>query len=125
MKRLQNPEILGMAGRGSRGEQARADGSILEEGVHLRWQMTPELGFPSGGFDVYRRGENYRKFLRCGSFREIDLGGIAWDPYDPEYNDQGVTIVPSGETGIITGCQPNEVFFCELPGGADGAAGLR
>jgi hypothetical protein len=116
LKRLQNPEILGMAGRGSRGELAQADGSILEEGVHLRWQMAPELGFPSGGFDIYRRGENYGKFLRCGSFREIDLGGIAWVSYDPDYTDEGVAIVASGDTQIIKGCPPNEVPSASFPG---------
>lgn len=116
MKRLQNPELLGMAGTGSRGDQARADGSIIEEGVHLRWQMAPELGFPSGGFDIYRRGENYLKFLRCGSFREADLGRVAWVPYNSEHYDVGVTIVASGETEVITGCHPNEVLSASFPG---------
>ena len=27
----------------------------IEAGVHLRWAMAAGLGFPSGGFDLYRR----------------------------------------------------------------------
>ena len=55
MNRYQNASLLGVIARGSSGGQARADGSSLEAGVHLRWQIEPALGFPKGGFDIYRR----------------------------------------------------------------------
>ena len=116
MKRLQKPELLGMAGRGSRGEQVRADGSTLEEGVHLRWQMAPELGFPSDGFDVFRRDENYWKYLRCGSFMEGDLDRINWIPYGDDITSKDVTIESSGDNEVITGCPPNEVLSASFPG---------
>ena len=28
---------------------------ILQPGVHLRWTFDPDLGFPTGGFDIFRR----------------------------------------------------------------------
>ncbi len=118
MERIQNPELLGMAGTGSRGEFTRADGSTLEEGVHLRWQMAPELGFPSGGFDVYRRDENYLKHLRCGSFMEGDLG-VRWVPYGDDVISPDVNITSSGEDEFTTACGLVEAHAASFPGVQD------
>jgi hypothetical protein len=43
LKRRQNPELLSMIGLGASGGQLRADGSNMERGIHLRWQMGEEI----------------------------------------------------------------------------------
>ena len=105
MAPLQNGELLGMAGKGMPGGQLRVDGSEIEAGGHLRWQMAQELGFPPLGFDVYRRDENYRQFLHCGSFREADIVGVAWLLYNQEDYDLGFAITFTGEVRLIHACQ--------------------
>jgi hypothetical protein len=104
MNRYQNANLLGMIGRGSSGGQARADGSSLEAGVHLRWQIDPALGFPKGGFDIYRRGENNGHYWRCGAFREADVVGVAWMPDDLKQPGPVVTLTFTGEAHIGPGC---------------------
>ncbi len=82
-----------MIGRGTQGGLRRVDGSDIEPGVHLRWQPAPELGFPSGGFDVYRRAENNGHYWRCGAYRAelqasfvVHAGGLTADGWvDPSY----------------------------------------
>jgi hypothetical protein len=101
---LQNGELLGMAAKGTPGGEPRLDGSDSEAGIHLRWQMAPELGFPPKGFDLYRRVENYRRFLRCGALREADVVGVRWVPYNQEHADAGFTITFSGEVDFVIAC---------------------
>jgi hypothetical protein len=113
---LQNGELLGMAGKGTPGGQLRVDGSEIEAGVHLRWQMAQELGFPPLGFDVYRRDENYRQFLHCGSFREADIVGVAWLPYNQEDYDLGFAITFTGEVRLIHACQQDNSYSAAFPG---------
>ena len=42
-------------GLGTDGGQALADGDELARGVHLAWTLRPDLGFPAGGYAVFRR----------------------------------------------------------------------
>ena len=51
----------------------------MEAGIHLRWQMGEDLGFPLFGFDLYRREEDLEPYTRCGRLVPTDRGGIAWD----------------------------------------------
>ena len=104
MNRYQNASLLGIIARGSSGGQARADGSSLEAGVHLRWQIEPALGFPKGGFDIYRRGENIGHYWQCGSFREVDVVGVAWMPDDLDHPGPAVILTFTGEGRIGPGC---------------------
>jgi len=114
---IQNGELLGMTGRGSRDNPSRVDGSTLEPGIHLRWQMNPHLGFPSGGFDIYRRNENYRKYLRCGSFFEKDLGGVSWSPFSDEHANQAYPSIEStGKVRVVAACQSNQKVSAAFPG---------
>ena len=114
---IQNGELLGMAGRGSKNDPLRIDGSTLEPGVHLRWQMNPVLGFPSGGFDVYRRKENYRRFLRCGSFFQTDNGDVLWIPYNDEVSSNSwPSITTTGRSRAIRACQMQEATSIAFPG---------
>ena len=68
-----------MTGLGTDGGQPLADGSQMEAGIHLRWQMGEDLGFPLFGFDLYRREEDLKPYTRCGRLVPTDRGGIAWD----------------------------------------------
>jgi hypothetical protein len=52
------------------GTEAGFDGAPLAPGVHLRWSILSELGWPSGGFEVYRRA-----WFR-GEFNDYSAG--AW-----------------------------------------------
>src|SRR3989304_4937742 len=58
-----------MVALGSQGQPERWFGPALENGVHLRWLFRPELGFPFGGFSLYRRAH------LAGTL--IELGGAA------------------------------------------------
>jgi hypothetical protein len=40
---------------GTDGGQPLLDGDQLAAGVHLLWSVRPELGFPVGGYHVWRR----------------------------------------------------------------------
>jgi len=44
-----------LVGLGTNGGQPLADGDRLALGVHLLWALWPELGFPAGGYHVWRR----------------------------------------------------------------------
>ena len=105
-----------MVGRGTRGGFRRADGSDIEPGVHLRWQISPELGFPSGGFDVFRRVENYRHYLRCGAFIEADVVGVAWRPYEFDDVRPGVSFTFPGQVSIVPGCTAGATNAASFPG---------
>src|SRR5690348_9548826 len=61
---------LALIGHGTDG----SDG--LERGVHLRWAFRREMGFPPGGFSLYRRATRAPKF-QCFSFGRIPLGDHA------------------------------------------------
>jgi hypothetical protein len=116
---LKNGELLGMVGKGTPGGQPRADGSEIERGVHLRWQMAQELGFPPGGFDIYRRGENYGQFLRCGNFREADVVGVAWSPYSDNHSHPSFSFQFSGDVRHVRGCERVEATAAAFPGVQD------
>jgi hypothetical protein len=116
MERYQNADLLAMIGAGSPGGRARADGSTLEPGVHLRWQFASELGFPKGGFDLYRRAENLGHYWRCGGFREADVVGIAWVPDDEDHVRPGVALEFRGESSIAAGCKAGFTNAASFPG---------
>ena len=116
MERYQNADLLAMVGAGSPGGRARADGSTLEPGIHLRWQCASELGFPKGGFDLYRRAENLGHYWRCGGFREADVVGIAWVPDDEEHARPGVTLEFAGASSIAAGCKAGFTNAASFPG---------
>lgn len=44
-----------MVALGCEGGPALWDDRAMEDGIHLRWMFRPELGYPLGGFDLYRR----------------------------------------------------------------------
>lgn len=44
-----------LAALGTDGGQPCANGDLLGLGVHLLWSIRPQLGFPQGGYDVWRR----------------------------------------------------------------------
>lgn len=116
MIRLQNAELLSMLARGTAGGLLRADGSESEPGVHLRWQTAPDLGFPSGGFDVYRRPENYRRFLRCGTFWGNDLGGVVWVSSGDDVDRPVLAVIASGEARVVKGCGEQNRTAAAFPG---------
>ena len=47
--------LLGLQGAAAAGGEPTFDGQAMPPGVHLRWSFAPELGFPPGGFWLYRR----------------------------------------------------------------------
>ncbi len=116
MDRYQNSDLLGMVGRGTLGGERRADGSDLESGVHLRWQTSPELGFPPGGFDLYRRPENNGHYWSCGVFRQADVVGVAWVPADDDHIRPGVGLTFDGAVHIGPGCDPGASNAAIFPG---------
>ena len=56
------------------GSESLFDGSSAISGVHLRWSFTPEIGFPRGGFELYRR--------RYHDAGEFGLQHGAWEKLD-------------------------------------------
>ncbi len=116
MDPYQNGNLLTMTSRGSTGGEPRVDGSALEQGIHLRWQTAPELGFPPGGFDLYRRRENNGHYWRCGSFREADVVGVAWVPADDDHVRPGVAFEFSGVVRITRGCDDQDRTAARFPG---------
>ena len=116
MERYQNGDLLGMIGRGTPGGLRRVDGSSIEPGVHLRWQLDPELGFPAGGFDVYRRNENNGHYWRCGSFIEVDVVGVAWYPHNTDHFRPGLTLTFTGRGHLVPGCTPGATDAASFPG---------
>src|SRR5262245_4014288 len=54
MPTVQQREWLSMLAMGSDGTKSLADGSTMVAGVHLRWSIAGNLGFPPDAFDVYR-----------------------------------------------------------------------
>ncbi|MEP7310475.1 MAG: hypothetical protein ABJA98_33645 [Acidobacteriota bacterium] len=107
----QNPDLLSMIGLGTDGGQPRADGSPMERGIHLRWQLGDALGFPPGGFDLYRRAENLDLMLRCGSVSQTPVGSVAWLPKSVGDSRPLVTLTASGKTSAVKGCGANAVKF--------------
>jgi hypothetical protein len=47
--------LLGLQGAVANGAEPTFDAQRMEPGVHLRWGFARELGFPPGGFWLYRR----------------------------------------------------------------------
>jgi hypothetical protein len=62
-----NGPVLGLVGHGTDG----SDG--IEPGIHLRWAFRREVGFPPGGFCLYR-GDARRPPLRCFAFGRVPQG---------------------------------------------------
>ena len=116
LERYQNGDLLGVIGRGTTGGLRRVDGSDIEPGVHLRWQTSPELGFPSGGFDVYRRAENNGHYWRCGAFQEADVVGVIWLPYEPGHIRPRVGLKFPGDVQIVPGCSAGATNAASFPG---------
>ncbi len=114
-QRKQNPDLLSMVGLGTSGGQLRADGSTMESGVHLRWQIGESLGFPPGGFDLYRRRQNLDLYARCGTLAVTDLGEIFWVPVS-EAGGQLMDFTPSGRGLAIRGCGQKTQSSISLPG---------
>lgn len=75
MLRWQQPEWLSLVALGTDGGQALADGSVMATGIHLRWDFESNLGFPTGGFDIFRR-EHLRGDQVCAVFFPRQGGGI-------------------------------------------------
>jgi len=73
----QNPRLLALLALGTNGGQPLADETTLDTGIHLRWHFNPEVGFPPGGFNVYRR-EHQPGTVYCADFR-VDEPIILWD----------------------------------------------
>ena len=67
-----------LAALGTDGGQPCADGDLLGRGVHLLWSIRPELGFPRGGYHVWRRSHRPPEWA-CFNFED------ALDPM-PESN---------------------------------------
>lgn len=113
----QNSDLLGLIGRGTLGGRLRADGSSLEPGIHLRWQISAELGFPQGGFDLYRRDEANDNYWQCGAFREADVVGVAWLPYDAESATVWAGVTVQQPAQIVPGCTtPTQLNAALFPG---------
>src|SRR5262245_2452557 len=93
----------------------RADGSGLERGIHLRWQMGEGLGFPRRGFDLYRREQNLDPFIRCGILFIRDDGGIIWVSEQAGFAPK-IEIKSSGESRPIEGCGQKPAYSILLPG---------
>lgn len=47
--------VLGLQGGVADDSKPTFDGQPMQPGVHLRWRLAPELGFPRGGFWLCRR----------------------------------------------------------------------
>ncbi|HKQ50377.1 MAG TPA: fibronectin type III domain-containing protein [Phycisphaerae bacterium] len=72
---------LSMTGIASSSDEARADGSTVETGAHLRWSIGGDLGFPQFGFDLFRREEDGPARIVCLDLRsESPIGSL-----DPKY----------------------------------------
>jgi hypothetical protein len=72
--------VLAVLGLGTDGGQECADGDTLAAGVHLLWTMHSDLGFPSGGYDVWRRRHRSPQWV-CLSFDQPDApppGVVSW-----------------------------------------------
>ncbi len=52
--KLQSRDLVLFA-QGCKGGPMLWDERPMEDGIHLRWGFRPELGYPLGGFDLYRR----------------------------------------------------------------------
>ena len=58
---------LSVVALGTTGGDPCADGATLGEGVHLLWSLDPGLGFPTGGYDVWRRRHRAPEWV-CDEF---------------------------------------------------------
>jgi len=54
-RRMSQGKPIDLAALPSDGSVSQFDGMPLAPGVHLRWSFWPELGWPSSGFEVWRR----------------------------------------------------------------------
>lgn len=98
----QRPEWLSMVGLGTNGGQPLLDGSPMQRGVHLRWQSALDLGFPRGGFDVYRRAFLPRPKY-CARFLQPVGGGDIVTQWDNDEYDGNIAITPGG-AATTQGC---------------------
>jgi hypothetical protein len=115
VNKSQNPDLLSMVGLGTRGGKSRADGSALEPGIHLRWQLGEAVGFPPGGFHLYRRKQNLDLFAKCGTLRQRDDGGVVWVCNTPVRTNL-VEVIPSGESEGVRGCGQRTTGSVIFPG---------
>ncbi|MGQ0694795.1 MAG: hypothetical protein ACT4OL_04370 [Nitrospiraceae bacterium] len=61
---------LGIVGHGTTGAYG------IEAGIHLRWQFRPEMGFPLGGFQLYRRLRSAGPKPLCFSLQQTATGSV-------------------------------------------------
>ncbi|MFN8561628.1 MAG: hypothetical protein U0703_08420 [Anaerolineae bacterium] len=112
MLRWQQPQWLALVALGTDGGQPLADGSTMSTGIHLRWDFESDLGFPAGGFDIFRR-EHRRGQEWCAQFFPHDGGGIDLIGSD---NGPKFVIHPSGEAHLQGGCGEQVDRSLKLPG---------
>jgi hypothetical protein len=70
---------LVMFALGCEGGSELWDGRRMEDGIHLRWGFLPDLGYPLGGFDLYRRPHVVLKPLIVGF--DLPAGEIHPSPW--------------------------------------------
>jgi hypothetical protein len=63
---VQNIKVIGMRPKGT--------SNVKPEGLHLRWSFPEQLGFPPGGFEIYRRD-----FKKVETIEEA-CGDARWQP---------------------------------------------
>ena len=61
---------LGIVGNGTTGAYG------IEAGIHLRWQFRPEMGFPRGGFQLYRRLNSAGPKPLCFSLQQTATASV-------------------------------------------------
>ena len=69
------------------------NGSIRPDGNHLRWSFPAGLGFPGGGFEIFRREAE----LKPATLQHPDPVKLAASPAVPQY---GLTIALDGRGGF-------------------------
>ena len=64
------PDWHALLALGTLGGEPCLDGDRLARGVHLLWSIRPELGFPTSGYQVYRRAHAGAEWL-CLQFEHV------------------------------------------------------
>lgn len=99
----QQPDLLSLVALGTTGGQPLADGSTLAAGIHLRWAMGKSLGFPVGGFDVYRRQHSPGTQV-CVSF-------VGWSAVARHFTVSDFTFTATRSVTLATGCSGSAALY--------------